>query len=580
MNRITDYQAPSTGSHFLVTGGGKGITAANVIALALAFQSRFTLVGRSALLEDEPGWSVGLEDEPSLKAAALAHYQNRGLKITPREIERDVKGILSSREIKDTLKKIEQSGGSGEYIQADITDLDSLQASLGSRLSDIDGLIHGAGTLADKYIQDKTEDDFGLVYGVKVTGLKNVLGLIQPEQLRFLVLFSSVAGFYGNAGQADYSIANEILNKFAHHIKQVQPGCQVVSIGWGPWDGGMVTPQLKRIFERRNIPLITPQEGTSALVDLLKKPQDIPQVVIGNPLPTPDGKINSQLESYQITRKLLLSGNPFLADHIIGGKAVLPTVCAVSWFIQSCEALYPGFKFFAVRDYQVFKGIVFEEDSPKIYKVELKEIEKDHHKLVFAGKISSEREDGVKRFHYQAEVELRQTLPARPQLDEVNLEDTAGIPGADLYLSKILFHGPRFQGVERILNIRPKGLTTQCRLPLIPRDQMGQFLLDGFDPILADVHLQSLLIWASNQEQTTGLPLRIGSGIQYQPVPRGGTSYATMRVKKITPHKLVADVISHDDQGWIFTKVSEAEITLNKSLSSLFQQNQLEQALS
>lgn len=577
MSKITDYQAPSDVSHFLVTGGGKGITAANVIALAKAFQSRFTLVGRSSLLEDEPGWAEGLKDEPSLKSAALAHFQARGEKVTPREIEREMKGVLSSREIKETLAKIEQAGGTGEYIQADITDLDSLKAKLSKRLTRVDGLIHGAGALADKLIQDKSEEDFDLVYGVKITGIKNVLALVQPDQLKYLVLFSSVAGFYGNAGQADYSIANEILNKLAHHIKQVQPECQVISIGWGPWDGGMVTPQLKRIFERKNIPLISPEAGTAALVELLASPQDKPQVVIGNPLPAPPEKLGNQLETYTITRNLELGKNPFLVDHIIGGKAVLPTVCAVSWFIHSCEALYPGYHFFAVRDYRVFKGIVFEEASPETYTLELKELEKDPHKLIFSGKISSQRENGKKRFHYQAEVELRQRIPDRPRLDDFSLADSSSIAGSDLYQSKTLFHGPGFQGVKRILNINSEGLTTECQVPPISQEQMGQFPVNEFDPILADVHLQSLLIWAYHQEGTTGLPLQIGEGIQYHQAPRNGITLATMRVKKITPHKLVADVISHDHQGWIFTKVIDAEITLNKNLSSLFQQNQLEQ---
>ena len=27
------------------------------------------------------------------------------------------------------------------------------------------------------------------------------------------------------------------------------PGCTVRSLGWGPWDGGMVTPGLKAHFE-------------------------------------------------------------------------------------------------------------------------------------------------------------------------------------------------------------------------------------------------------------------------------------------------------------------------------------------
>lgn len=570
------YQPPSHHNHFLVTGGGKGITADSTVALAKVYQCRFTLLGRSSLLENEPGWVEGIEDEASLKAATLAHFRQDGQKITPREIEREVKGVLSSREIKRTLASIEEAGGTGEYLQADITNSKALAAKLEDRIKGIDGLIHGAGALADKYIQDKTEADFDLVYGVKVGGIKNILQLIPPNQLRYLVFFSSVAGFYGNAGQADYSIANEVLNKLAHHLKLVQPACQVISIGWGPWDGGMVTPQLKRIFERKNIPLISPEEGASALVELLESPLDNPQVVIGNPLPAPPAKMDKALKRYTITRELGVEANPFLADHVIAGNAVLPTVCAVGWFINACEALYPGFQFFAVRDYRVFKGIVFENPEDKEYSLDITELEKGSEKLIFGVKISSAGADDKKLFHYQAEIELRKTMPDRPWLDEYDLSKTIELTGKYLYDSRVLFHGPGFQGVERVLNISPDGMTTVCRLLPLPQEDTGQFPIISFNPFLADVHLQSLLIWAHHQKGTTGLPLRIGAGIQYVSVPEGEISYATMRVKAFSAHKLVADVISHDEQGLIYSEVIDAEITINDRLSILFQQNQLE----
>ena len=100
------YSPPTEKSHFLVSGGGKGITAANTIALAKAYQSRFTLLGRSDLIKTEPTWAHGLEDESELKQAALKHYQAEGQKLTPKEIGRKVKRILSSREIQETLERL------------------------------------------------------------------------------------------------------------------------------------------------------------------------------------------------------------------------------------------------------------------------------------------------------------------------------------------------------------------------------------------------------------------------------------------------------------------------------------------
>jgi len=570
------YSPPNEKSHFLVSGGGKGITAANTVALAKAYRSRFTLVGRSELIMTVPTWADGLEDETALKQAALNHFQAEGKKLTPKEIGRKVKRILSSREIQETLEAIDNAGGKADYIQADITNFDDIKEKLSPVVQEFTGLLHGAGALADKYIEAKEEADFDLVYGVKVSGLRNLLDLIPPQQLDYLILFSSVAGYYGNAGQADYSISNEVLNKLAHHLKLSHPSCQVLSIGWGPWDGGMVTPQLKRILSRRNVPLISIAEGTKALLGLMDKVQERPQHVIGNPLPFPVRKLSPDLKRHRISRRLSLEGNPFLADHVIGGNAVLPTVCAVAWFINSCESLNPGYQFYSVSDYRVFKGIVFDNQSPDEYFLELEELNKSADSIILSGKISSVLPNGNIRFHYQAQVELRKRLPERPRISKFNLKEESPIDGETLYNSKILFHGPRFHGIQRVLNISASGLTTECLLPQFPVEEMGQFPVNTFNPYLADIHLQSLLIWAHSQTGSIGLPLQIAGGTQFHPVPFDTTSYATMTVKSSTPHKLVADVTSHDQDGFVFSKVVDAEITLNDKLFGLFKQNQLE----
>ena len=131
----------------------------------------------------------------------------------------------------------------------------------------ISGVIHGAGNLADKLIENKTEKDYDLVVNPKVNGLRSIIHCVDAEKLDFLVLFSSVAGFFGNVGQTDYAIANEVLNKSAYILQRSLPNCFVISINWGPWDSGMVTPQLKKVFERHNIPLISAEQGIKKLLE-------------------------------------------------------------------------------------------------------------------------------------------------------------------------------------------------------------------------------------------------------------------------------------------------------------------------
>ncbi|TFG49492.1 MAG: KR domain-containing protein, partial [Anaerolineales bacterium] len=163
----TVYAPPNENTHFLVSGGGKGITAANVIALARNYQSKFTLVGRSGLLQEEPPWSLNLEEESDLNKSALAFYKENGQNLTPKQLKSEVKQILSSREINTTLTAIKDAGGTGQYFELDITDRSALEEILKPHLAEINAVLHGAGVLADKTIDEKNEADFDLVYGVK-----------------------------------------------------------------------------------------------------------------------------------------------------------------------------------------------------------------------------------------------------------------------------------------------------------------------------------------------------------------------------------------------------------------------------
>ena len=573
----TSLPAPDAETVFLVTGGGKGITAENTIALAGAFQSTFLLLGSSPLLEEEPSWARGTNGDKELKKAASQAIQAPGERVPPQVINQEVRRVLSSREIRDTLVRIEEAGGEARYLSADITDSRRLQEALSPHLDSIQGVIHGAGALADKYLREKEEKDFELVYGVKVDGLAHVLELIPPEQLRYLVLFSSVAGVYGNPGQADYSLSNEILNKYAHYLAEKIPDCRVMALDWGPWDGGMVTPRLKRIMVSRGVEVIAIPEGTSTLVDLLSQPRIEPQLVIGNPLPIPPTPVQGSAKTHRLHRRLHLGDNPFLEDHVIGGKAVLPTVCAVHWMVDACEGLFPGYHFHQVEEYQVFRGIIFDHTLAGEYLLEIEALEKNNNSLRFQAVIRSPGEGKLPVNHYQALVELRKDPLPQPRMDDYDLEPSSVITGRELYEKNTLFHGPAFQGVEAVLNHSPEGLTLRCRRDELPLRRQGQFPVRSFDPFVADVHLQSLLIWSSLYRDVRGLPLKIKQGIQYRQPPAGEETIATMRVNQVSNHTLSADVFSHDRQGVIYTAVSSAEITLSPRLDSLFGRNQLEE---
>ena len=136
----------------------------------------------------------------------------------------------------------------------------------------ITGVIHGAGNLADKLLEKKEESDFNIVYNPKVLGLKTIMECVPLPDIRYMLLFSSISGYFGQAGQTDYSLANEILNKFAHAFGKYSPDLFIRSINWGPWEGGMVTPSLQQQYKQLGIDVIPMKEGVDFLVDELTTP--------------------------------------------------------------------------------------------------------------------------------------------------------------------------------------------------------------------------------------------------------------------------------------------------------------------
>ncbi len=576
MNSKSNFPAVRAESVFLVSGGARGITAHCVVKLTERYHCSFVLLGRSALSDSEPVWAAGCEDAAALKQAAFRELAADGAKPKPAQVQREVDHVLAMREIRGTLAAVTAAGGDADYLCADVTDRAALQAALVPWRERITGILHGAGVLADKRIEKKTPQDFERVYAAKVDGLVNLLACIPMAQLEQLILFSSVAGFYGNVGQADYAVANEILNKTAHRLQREYPGCRVLAIDWGPWDGGMVTPELKHALAERGVEVIPVPAGTTLLADALAAPEVTPQRVVGGPMLFPAARIDSTLRTHRLRRRLTVEQNPFLYDHVIGGAAVLPTVCAVAWMANLSEQLYPGYTFFQSDDYKALKGIVFDETLADEYLLELKELSKSPAELVFEGVISSQSPNGRPRYHYSARLTLVRELPEPPLYAGMDLREIEPVSGASLYDGETLFHGPAFRGVDRVLAVTERGVTLRCKLPAVSADRQGQFPVQFFNPYLIDSHLQSLLIWAKQRYGFGGLPLQIKKSEHFRPAGFDEVTYATMEVRSATEHTLIADVTAHDAEGRIYSRVSGAEITLSARLNELFRQREVD----
>ena len=270
-----------TESVVLITGGAHGITADIARTLAAGCRPRLILVGRSPLPAPESPRTRGL-DRKVLRQILLEDDRGRGSVILPAEIERRVSRILKDRQIMANIDACRAAGAAVEYHSLDVRDpheFGALIDDLYERLGRIDGVVHGAGIIEDKRIADKASASFANVFRTKVDGALTLARKLRPDDLKFLIFFGSVSGRFGNAGQVDYSAANEVLNKLADYLAGRWPA-RVMCINWGPWDAGMVNEELRRLYSSRGIELISIEAGTKAFLDELCFLRSTAEVVI------------------------------------------------------------------------------------------------------------------------------------------------------------------------------------------------------------------------------------------------------------------------------------------------------------
>ena len=176
----------------------------------------------------------------------------------------------------EVIRTLKERGATVRVELADVTD----EAAVGAMLERIDadlpplgGVVHSVGVLSDHALGNQTWERFEQVLWPKVLGAWRLHRATLACDLDLFVLFSSVAGIVGNAGQGNHGAANAFLDQLAAHRRSL--GLPGQAIAWGAWSGlGEAEEQRERI-ERHLVDLranwLTPQQGIRAFERLVQQ---------------------------------------------------------------------------------------------------------------------------------------------------------------------------------------------------------------------------------------------------------------------------------------------------------------------
>jgi acyl transferase domain-containing protein/NAD(P)-dependent dehydrogenase (short-subunit alcohol dehydrogenase family) len=467
-------------SVFVITGAAGSIVSAITQDLAAASGGTFYLLDLVPEPDrNDPDLQRFVTDREGLKRDVFERLKSSGERATPALVEKELARLERAHAALSAIQAVERAGGTAHYFSVNLLDAEGITRviqQVRERHGRIDVLLHAGGLEISRFLPDKQPGEFDLVFDVKADGWFNLLHAIGAMPLGATVAFSSVAGRFGNGGQADYSAANDLLCKFSSSFRTTRPATRGIALDWTAWGGiGMaMRGSIPKMMEAAGIDMLPPEAGVPFIRRELVTSGRRGEIVVGlrlgvllqewhatgglavESLPDSEpGPVSATVRGFNLYDGLTIETTldpkeqPFLDDHRIDGTPVLPGVMGIEAFAEAALRLFPERYVAAVEGVQFLAPFKFYRDEPRTVRVSAT-FRADGADLVADCRLEGRRElpNGLEvTTHFTARVRLASATPEAETVDVPPAPEGATVEKADIY--RIYFHGPTYQVLER-----------------------------------------------------------------------------------------------------------------------------------
>jgi acyl transferase domain-containing protein/NADP-dependent 3-hydroxy acid dehydrogenase YdfG/acyl carrier protein len=466
---------------FVVTGAAGSIVSAITADLAAAFGGTFHLLDLTPAPDPlDPDLARYATDRDGLMTEIADRLRARGERPKPVLIERELARLERLHAAVAAMRAIEEAGATAYYHSVDLTDaaaVQSVMAQVGESGGHIDVLLYAAGIEVSHSLPDKNPREFDLVLGVKADGLFNVLSAAGAMPLGAVVAFSSVAGRFGNAGQTDYSAANDLQCKVLSSLRRTRPGVRTLAVDWTAWDTiGMATRgSIPTIMAAAGVQMLPAPAGVAWIRRELRTGMRDGEVVVAGALGalaaefhdtggldpacvTASGPMVGEVVRASVHDGLVVrttldpATRPFLDHHRIDGKPVLPGVMVMEAFAEVARLLAPELHVAAVEHVDFRVPLKFYRDEPREVTISAL-LRPDGDDLLAECRLSAERvlpgsDQPQRTVHFTGSVRLTADLPTvdgDEPVGSMSGDTTPALTPEQVY--RLYFHGPAYQVV-------------------------------------------------------------------------------------------------------------------------------------